>query len=129
MEGMELFRDLTSPVSLAMHCFSEGLQLYGLFSPQEELLAVGGVKLPDRILMLYVRFDQKKKGLGSKLLSYLESLCQGERILLNSSDEAVSFYLKHSYHVASSRTVDKGISFTPMEKRMSRIFVEANKVK
>ena len=116
MAGMEKFRDLTSAVSLSINTFDGKTLLYGLFS-NEKLCAVGALREKKHIVMLYVHPEEQKKGYGVKLLSYMEAVCQGERITLNSSDVAVEFYKKMGYEVSSPRRVEEEMIFTPMIKK------------
>ena len=115
MEGMELFRDLTDPVSLSINTFDGSVVLYGYFE-NENLLAVGALKDKHHVLMLYVFPDEQKKGIGCHLLDFMEKLCEGGNITLNSSDSAISFYEKYGYRVVGKRTTKDGLIGTPMQK-------------
>ena len=115
MEGMELFRDLTAPVSLSINTFDGTTELYGVFSP--DLCAVGAVKDQKQILLLYVHPERKNEGIGSRLLSHLECVCEGEIVHLNASDYALQFYKKRGYEVVGGRREESGLIFTPMEKK------------
>ncbi len=115
MAGMEKFRDLTSAVSLSINTFDGSVLLYGLFS-DGEMCAVGALRDKKHVLLLYVHPQKQKMGYGKKLLRYMEALCKGDRITLNSSDSAVSFYERMGYRVTSSRKVEKEMIFTPMMK-------------
>ncbi len=117
LEGMELFRELTSPISLEMNRCDGSLFLVGLWE-KNELCAVGALQNGERILLLYVHPDQKGKGYGKTLLKYLESKAEGEIIRIHSSDEAVSFYRHFGYRVSGPRTDRDSIIVTPMEKRI-----------
>lgn len=115
LAGMEKVRDSTSPVSLSMSTVDGMIRLCGAFEGNA-LLAVGAVRRGNHILLLYVRPDRWKEGIGTKLLAYLEGLCSPGRITVNSSDTAVSFYEKHGYSVTGPRRVEDDYIFTPMEK-------------
>ncbi|MBR7165595.1 MAG: GNAT family N-acetyltransferase [Clostridia bacterium] len=114
MEGMERFRDLTEPPSLFMNCFDGSIRLFGAY--HRELVAVGALKGEGHILLLYVLPEYAGKGIGSKLLAYIEDKVMAERITLNASDGAVSFYEKRGYVVTAPRKVEEGLAYTPMEK-------------
>lgn len=115
MKGMELFRDLTSPVSLSINTFDGSTHLFGYFEG-ETLLAVGALKKTNHILMLYVLPCEQKKGIGKKLLEYMEKCCEGACITVNSSDSAISFYQKYGYRVVGERNETEGLISTPMKK-------------
>ena len=116
MAGMELFRDLTSPVSLSINTFQSGVVLYGYFE-NDAMLAVGALKEKKHILMLYVLPGEQGKGIGKKLLAFMEELCEGELITLNSSDSAISFYQRSGFSVCGERNDRDGLISTPMEKK------------
>lgn len=115
MDGMEYFRDLTTPVSLSMNTFDDSIVLYGAFSP--ELCAVGAIKESRHILMLYVHPSREKEGIGSELLTYMEIECDADEITLNASDYAIDFYSKRGYEVIGLRRVENGLISTPMLKK------------
>lgn len=115
IEGMELFRDLTDPVSLSINTYDGKVVLYGYFE-KGSLLAVGALKEKKHILMLYVSPAEQKKGIGVKLLEYMEKKCEGDHITLNASDVAVSFYQKYGYRTVGERRITDGLIGTPMQK-------------
>ncbi len=115
MAGMELFRDLTTPVSLSINTYQEDVILLGAFQ-NETLLGVGAVKDKSRILLLYVHPAHQKKGVGGSLLSHMENLCKEGNIELNASGFALSFYSKRGYVPLGPEREEKGIVFTPMRK-------------
>lgn len=118
MDGMEYFRDLTSPVSLSINLFGQNIVPYGVFSP--ELVAVGAIKDDKHILLAYVHPDHQKKGIGSALLAHLESKCKEDVITLNASDGAISFYEKRGYVKMGRKREEKGLIFTPMKKETEK---------
>lgn len=117
LAGMELFRELTSPISLEMNRCDGSLLLVGLWE-KGELCGVGALQNGDRILLLYVHPCQKGKGCGKALLKYLEGKSKGDIVRIHASDEAVSFYRHFGYRVSGSRTDRDAIIVTPMEKRI-----------
>jgi len=117
MNGMELFRDLISPVSLSIHTLDGSVVLYGAFD-SEKLVAVGALKNKSHILMLYVLPNYQKKGIGDRLLRELEKKCTVNKVTLNSSDFAISFYQKRGYRVCGPRKVERDLISTPMEKNL-----------
>ncbi|MBR2634708.1 MAG: GNAT family N-acetyltransferase [Clostridia bacterium] len=119
MEGMELFRDLTAPISLAMNTLDGKTVLYGAFC-EGALLAVGAVKEKNHVLLLYVDPAFWGKRIGSSLLFHMESCCEGEQITLNASDGGVGFYERHGYIQCGERTLRDGLISTPMVKRLGR---------
>ncbi len=114
MRGMEKFRDLTSPVSLSMATFDGTLTLYGAFE-ENELLAVGALRA-NHVLLLYVRPDRQRLGIGSALLSFLEERAPAGNLTVNSSDGGVPFYEKHGFTVTAPRREEEDFIYTPMEK-------------
>lgn len=115
MSGMELFRDMISPVSLSMNTYQDDVQLYGAFS-DERLTAVGALKDSNKILMLYVHPEVWGEGIGSMLLSFLEDRALGDEIVLNSSDFALNFYKKKGYVKSAKKRIENELCFTPMKK-------------
>ena len=116
IQGMEVFRDLTDPISLAMNRVDGSFRLFGAWKC-DELVGVCGVKLPSHILLLYVHPQRKKMKIGSTMLSFLlEQVIVGDEATLNSSDEAVSFYCKYGFLPCGERREEQGILYTPMKK-------------
>lgn len=115
MKGMEIFRDLTSPVSLSISAFDGSCEYFGYFL-NEKLVAVGAVKEKKHILMLYVLPEYQGQGIGCRLLSYLENVCLSDVITLRSSDGALSFYKKMGFVPTGSREISQELIGTPMEK-------------
>ena len=117
MEGMEKFRDLTSPVSLSMNTFDGSVLLYGAFE-NEKLVGVGALKEKRHVLLLFVLPESQRRGVGAALLSHLLSLCTANFVTVNSSDFGVSFYQKFGFSPVAPRRVEEGLVFTPMQKRI-----------
>ena len=116
MEGMELFRDLTAAVSLSINSMDKNLSFYGVFQGGE-LSAVGAIKKHSHILLLYVAPERQGCGIGCAFLQYMESICIGDTLTVNSSDFACSFYEEKGYQKAGQRTVENGLAVTPMVKK------------
>ena len=119
LQGMERFRDLTSPVSLSINTFDGKLQLFGAFF-DEKMVAVGAIKDENHILLLYVLPEYQKRGIGAAFLAYMENRCKGKNITLNSSDYAISFYTSRGFELAGKRTVEEELIYTPMKKKKER---------
>lgn len=117
MAGMERFRDLTDPICLAMNTFSGEICLFGAFS-EEKALAVGAVKFPGHILLLYVNPEEQGRGIGEKFLGYLEGQCTAKSISVNSSETAVPFYEKNGYTVIGPVCEEEGMITRPMIKKL-----------
>lgn len=115
MRGLEKFRDLTSEISLKMNTFDDYIALFGAFEG-DELLGVGAVREKKHIFLLYVKKGYYRKGIGSFLLSYLESECVTDEITVNASDCGVAFYEKHGFKKVKNRTIEDDFIFTPMKK-------------
>lgn len=115
MRGMEKFRDLTSEISLKMNTFDDYISLYGAFE-EEELLGVGAVREKKHIFLLYVKKGYYRRGIGSFLLSRLESECVTDEITVNASDCGVGFYASKGFVKIKDRTIEDDFIFTPMKK-------------
>ena len=115
VEGMEFFRDATQPVSLSMSAFEGETRYFGSFL-NNELVGVGALKGKGHILLIYIQPEFHHRGLGSELLTYLESLASDGEVFVNASDFAVGFYKKMGYLVAGEREKEKGLITTPMKK-------------
>ena len=116
MAGMELFRDLTSPVSLSMNTCDGKNVLYGVFE-KKTMVAVGLLQEKRKIVMLYVHPDSWRQGYGSHLLEFMECACDSDEIVLNASDFAVDFYEKHGYEKTAPRKNENELYVTPMKKK------------
>lgn len=115
MAGMEYFRDLVDPVSLSINTFDGRIRLFGYFDG-DALSAVGAIKKKNHILMLYVLPSEQKRGIGRKMLAFLESECDAKELTLNSSDVALAFYQRFGYVVCGERNEIDGLISTPMQK-------------
>ena len=115
MDGMERYRDLVDPISLAVNSADGSVLFFGAFDP--DLVAVGALKEKGHVLLLYVLPEYAGRGVGSALLDRLESLCETDRVTLNASDGAVPFYEKRGYRKTGERMVQEGMIVTPMEKK------------
>lgn len=118
LQGMETFRDLVDPISLAMSCAMNGVSMFGAYQ-KNDLVAVGAIKGEGHILMLYVSAFHQRQGFGTKMLLFLEAQIKADLITLNSSDQALSFYRKRGYRTVGERRCEEGILFTPMQKTNS----------
>ena len=116
MAGMELFRDLTDPVSLSINTFDGSVVLFGYFD-NDVLKAVAALKDKSHILMLYVLPSEQGMGIGKKLLAFMERCCEGDVITLNSSDFAIPFYQHFGFTICGERNETDGLISTPMKKR------------
>ena len=113
VEGMELFRDLTDPISLAMNRVDGSLRLFGAWK-KEVLVGIFAWKIPSHLLLLYVHPEYKHQGIGREMLNFVLQNIKGNCITVNSSDEAVSFYQKFGFETYGPRTEEKGMIYTPM---------------
>lgn len=119
MAGMECFRDMTDSVSLAMNTFDGNIVLYGCFE-NDLLLAVGALKEKKHVLMLYVLPEHQNRGIGKKLLQFMESECFTPCISLNASDCAIPFYEHNGYLICGKRSIAEGLISTPMKKSVKK---------
>ena len=115
LQGMETFRDLTTPVSLSISEYDGLNEFYGYFL-EEKMVAVGAIKEKKHVLMLYVLPEFQGRGIGIQLLSFLENICTSSVITLLSSDGALEFYKKNGYFVNGPRQIKDELIGTPMKK-------------
>lgn len=114
-EGIEAFRKdvYTNPLFLKM-LEQEGNGMYGAFQ-DEELVGVLGVRRRNHILLLYVREDKLKCGIGSVLVKHFLEQSNEELITVNSAPFAYGFYEKLGFKITGDENVKHGIRSTPMQ--------------
>ena len=115
MNAMERFRDLVSPMSLAMNAADGSIRFFGTFD-KGALVGVGAVKEHREILMLYVLPTAQCHGIGTKLLKAMELTVVGD-IYLNASDYALAFYQKRGYVPRAPRRMEGDLPVTPCVKQ------------
>jgi GNAT superfamily N-acetyltransferase len=89
-----------------------GIQFYGYFE-SDELIGVMGIQLVGDVTLVrhaYTLTSHQRNGIGEKLLSYLLSLAQTQRILVGTWETAawaIRFYEKHGFILLSRQETNK----------------------
>lgn len=96
-----------------------------IFCAFEHHKMVGTIALKENLLCgMYVSYSQRGKGIGQKLIHYLENYAQKkgiEELILTASPNGYGFYLKNGYRAYGPVTiVFEGIEFpeTKMKKKL-----------
>lgn len=89
----------------------KGIIFWG-FEEEGELVGVMGLQDKDEVILIrhaYVRSDQRNEGIGSRLLSHLESLTDKPMMVGTWADAtwAIRFYEKHGYRLVPEETKDR----------------------
>jgi len=135
-EQAEVFRISVEPISLAVNSYDGRMTLLGAYSSKDgELMAVGGIKLKtypdekkdfvndfDHITLLFTKSAYHRLGIGRDLTERMISIAQsraearGEKplITVNSSDNALGFYIKMGFVPTGERVNDTSGVYTPM---------------
>ena len=114
-EGVEYFRDITSPMSFKMNTYDDSITLYGAFS-ENLLVGVLGKKGKNHICLFFTHRDYMGKGIGKKLFNhFLTTVDKTLPITVNASDYGIKIYEKLGFKKTSSRVEENGIVYTPME--------------
>jgi GNAT superfamily N-acetyltransferase len=108
----------------SIEIIQQKIQKQQMFCAKLENLIVGTIALDqDYIVGFYTHVDYANKGIGSKLLSYIEKEAQQighSEIYLASSPVGVDFYLKFGWQIVEELEIDYlGVHFleTVMKKR------------
>ena len=119
LEGMELFRDMTQPPVLQLEILKGTTHFWGRFE-NGELIGVLALR-KNRIVLLFVREDSQRRGIGTELVRFAAGICQGELLTVDSSPSSVEFYKKLGF-VPSGPLSGKGnIISMPMQARRERL--------
>ncbi len=114
-EGVEYFRDTTSPLSFKMNTFDGSITLYGAFS-ENILVGVLGKKGDNHICLFFTHRDYMNRGIGRKLFShFLTTINKSLPVTVNASDYGIPIYEKLGFKKAKERQEENGIVYTPME--------------
>ncbi len=119
-DAAEAYRDVIPPdrwhepyISVeALHReIEEGVVFWG-FEEQGQLVGVMGLQEKGDVVLIrhaYVRSDRRNEGIGSELLSHLESLTDKPILVGTWADAtwAIRFYEKHGYRLVSEETKDR----------------------
>lgn len=119
-EGVEFFRDTTSPMSFKMNTFDGSIILYGAFE-DDVLVGVLGKRGTNHICLFFTHKDHMGKGIGKKLFAYfLDTTVSGLPVTVNASDYGVPIYEKLGFVKKSHRREENGTVYTPMEYFVNR---------
>jgi len=94
------------PMEELQHEIASGVEFWGWQDVEGKLVGVMGIHDRGEVTLIrhaYVRTDQRRKGIGSKLLAHLETLTDST-ILIGTwaaATWAVSFYERHGYALVS----------------------------
>lgn len=101
--------------------FNKGIESYFGYYDNETLVGVISLNNEGYIKFLFVSKKVQKKGIGGKLLKYIEeyAIQQGYMSLyLDSSLNGVEFYRRKGFDIACEKTKANGIWFQPMKKKI-----------
>ncbi len=119
-EGVEFFRDTTSPMSFKMNTFDGSVTLYGAFSG-DLLCGVIGCRGTNHICLFFTHKDYMGQGIGKKMFAhFLARTDKSNPVTVNASDYGVPIYQKLGFEVTDSRKEENGIVYTPMTYRRER---------
>ena len=101
------------------HCFaSETGRYIGIIS-DGCLIVICGFSTKGHIAQLFVQTSQQTKGIGTLLLNHAISQCSADKITVNSSMNAVSYYKQQGFVPTQEEKNVNGVSFLPMAKATS----------
>ncbi len=119
-EGVEFFRDNTSPMSFKMNTYDGSVTLYGAFE-DDVLVGVLGKRGTNHICLFFTHKDYMGKGIGKKLFKYFLTTTDSDLpITVNASDYGIPIYEKLGFVKKSERHEENGTVYTPMEYFDSR---------
>ncbi len=114
-EGVEFFRDTTSPMSFKMNTFDGSVTLYGAFL-ENTLVGVIGKRGTNHICLFFTHKDYMGKGIGKKLFNYFLSTTKKEiPVTVNASDFGIPIYKKLGFIKAGERKEENGTVYTHMK--------------
>ncbi|HIK17884.1 MAG TPA: GNAT family N-acetyltransferase [Leptolyngbyaceae cyanobacterium M33_DOE_097] len=108
--------------SLLEHGLTSTTVIFGMRSPQGDLVAYILIRNKAHIAHLFVAPDWQRQGLGQRLLTFGE--CQAEqagvsRLTVNAAVNAIPFYQKHGFTCFGAEQSTDGVRFQPMEKAIA----------
>lgn len=90
-----------------------------VINDKKEIKGVVATKDYNHISLLFVDRDNQKKGIGSLLIKYIETLALNNgktQMTVNAADGAEGFYKKNGYISAGLSHVEDGVRSMPMVK-------------
>ena len=116
-EGIGSFLNFISDEHLRLFCQLEEFRMYGAYLG-EHLIGVCLMRCGGHVSLLFVETHYHKKGIGSKLLSYVteEAKKKGlKKLTVNAAPAAVGFYEKKGFTPTGPEQQKDGVRFLPME--------------
>lgn len=114
IEGVEFFRDTTSPLSFKMNTYDGSITLYGAFF-EDVLVGVLGKRGTNHICLFFVNCDYMGQGIGKKLFNYfIKTVDNTIPVTVNASDYGIPIYEKLGFNKTGERKEDNGTVYTPM---------------
>ena len=80
------------------------------------LVGACGFSTKGHIAQLFVRTNEQARGIGTMLLNQAVSQCCSDRVTVNASINAVSYYKRQGFEPMQEQRTVNGISFLPMAK-------------
>lgn len=101
------WHDPYMPMDELVSEIADGVQFWGYPTADSELIAVMGIQDRGPVHLIrhaYVRADQRRKGIGSRLLDHIESLTDAPILVGTWADAhwAIGFYQRHGYELVST---------------------------
>lgn len=119
-EGIEFFRDTTSPMSFKMNTYDGSVTLYGAFD-DGVLCGVLGCKGTNHICLFFTHKDYMGKGVGKQLFNHFVSKSdRTQPITVNASDYGIPIYQKLGFEIVGDRFFDHGTVHTPMKMKETK---------
>lgn len=116
-EGVEFFRDTTSPMSFRMNTFDGSITLYGAYL-ENMLCGVLGCRGTNHICLFFTHKDYMGRGIGRRLFSHFLSMTdKREPVTVNASDYGVPVYQRLGFEITDLRKEENGVVYTPMTYR------------
>lgn len=98
------------------NCFASDSGRYIGMLSSGNLIAVCGFFTEGHISQLFVGTSEQKKGIGTTLLNQAVSQCCSDKVTVNASINAVSYYRRQGFQPMQEQQTVNGISFLPMAK-------------
>lgn len=101
--------------SIHDEAFLQQLCMYGAFLDEMLVGVIATRKEGSHIALCFVDGTYHKQGIGRKLFQTVKSNCNIDKMTVNASPFAVSFYTKMEFIQIDKEQIVNGIRFTPME--------------
>jgi len=108
--------------SLLANGLTSTTAIFGIRSPQQELVAYILIRNQAHIAHLFVAPGWQRRGLGHHLLSFAEHQAEQagvSRLTVNAAINAIPFYRKHGFTCFGAEQSADGVRFQPMEKAIA----------